>query len=134
MDRNKLQNLLDSLDEGPLGKPQSYWNLVENLSTGRHLSYSKEILEKRSRNINYINSRLKRGDRPAQMRPILAYKVYSQGSGRNYKEISREFVGEFESIWKASEELNVKRGDISNVLGGRQKNTKGYTFKYVNND
>jgi hypothetical protein len=37
----------------------------------------------------------------------------------------------FESQTAAAKRLNIKQGDISNVLNGRQKSTKGYGFEYV---
>ncbi len=37
----------------------------------------------------------------------------------------------FESQTEAAKQLNIKQGDISNVLNGRQKSTKGYRFEYV---
>lgn len=37
----------------------------------------------------------------------------------------------FESLTDAAKKLNLSQGDISNVLQGRQKTTKGYTFKYL---
>jgi hypothetical protein len=37
----------------------------------------------------------------------------------------------FESLTSAASELNIKQGDISNMLSGRQKSVKGYTFKYL---
>jgi hypothetical protein len=37
----------------------------------------------------------------------------------------------FESLTDAAKLLNIKQGDISNVLKGRQKTTKGYVFEYV---
>ena len=38
---------------------------------------------------------------------------------------------EYESITEASKELNVKHQHISAILNGRQKTTKGYSFKYI---
>jgi group I intron endonuclease len=37
----------------------------------------------------------------------------------------------FESLTLAAAELNIKQGDISNMLSGRQKTVKGYTFAYL---
>ena len=37
----------------------------------------------------------------------------------------------YNSIKQASEELNLDRTNIVNALRGRQKQTKGYTFRYV---
>lgn len=37
----------------------------------------------------------------------------------------------FESLTDAAKLLNIKQGDISNVLKGRQKSTKGYIFEYI---
>jgi hypothetical protein len=37
----------------------------------------------------------------------------------------------FKSQTDAAKQLNIKQGDICNVLKGRQKSTKGYMFKYI---
>ena len=37
----------------------------------------------------------------------------------------------YESITEASKDLNVKHQHISAILNGRQKTTKGYSFKYI---
>jgi hypothetical protein len=42
-----------------------------------------------------------------------------------------ELNKEFESQTFAAKELNIRQGDISNVLNGRQKTVKGYTFIYA---
>jgi hypothetical protein len=36
----------------------------------------------------------------------------------------------YESVSIAAQKLNLKQGDISNVLTNRQKSTKGYKFIY----
>ena len=41
------------------------------------------------------------------------------------------FVGEFESIKIAGEELKIWRQDISKVCKGKLRQTKGYYFEYV---
>ena len=45
--------------------------------------------------------------------------------------ICNELGTSYESITAAAIELNLKQGDISNVLGNRQKSTKGYSFRYL---
>lgn len=45
--------------------------------------------------------------------------------------ICNELGTSYESITAAALELNLSQGDISNVLGNRQKSTKGYSFKYL---
>jgi hypothetical protein len=37
----------------------------------------------------------------------------------------------YDSVSIAAKQLNLKQGDISNVLTNRQKSTKGYTFIYI---
>lgn len=37
----------------------------------------------------------------------------------------------YETVTQAAKELNLKQGDISNVLGNRQRTTKGYSFSYI---
>jgi hypothetical protein len=37
----------------------------------------------------------------------------------------------FKSQTEAARVLKIKQGDISNILNGRQKSTKGYAFEYV---
>ena len=38
----------------------------------------------------------------------------------------------YDSIKQTTEELNIKKSNIINVLKGRCKQTKGYTFRYAN--
>jgi hypothetical protein len=40
------------------------------------------------------------------------------------------FIKSYKSIRSAARELNITSSLISSVLSGRQKQTKGYTFKY----
>lgn len=54
-------------------------------------------------------------------KPVVAY-VYKTG----------EFVGEFESEMEASKILGVHH--ISEILKGKRKTSKGYTFKYKEGD
>jgi hypothetical protein len=42
-----------------------------------------------------------------------------------------ELQKEFESQTAAAKQLNIRQGDISNVLRGNQKTVKGYTFIYM---
>jgi len=52
--------------------------------------------------------------------------------GKNKKPIyCKEINKSFDSVTQASRELDLKQGDISNVLTGRQKSTKQYTFTYL---
>lgn len=37
----------------------------------------------------------------------------------------------YQSQMDAARDLGLKQGDISNVLGGRQRSTKGYSFSYI---
>jgi hypothetical protein len=39
----------------------------------------------------------------------------------------------YDSVSIAANQLNLKQGDISNVLTNRQKSTKGFIFEYANN-
>ena len=50
---------------------------------------------------------------------------------RAYKKDCGDFVGEFNSISKASRELNVKDSHIINVCKGRAKSAGGYNWEYV---
>jgi group I intron endonuclease len=43
----------------------------------------------------------------------------------------KELNKSFDSVTQASRELGLNQGDISNVLAGRQKSTKQYTFTYL---
>ena len=43
MDYKDLQNLLDSLDEGPLGKSQRYWDNLDKLDIARKIHHSKPL-------------------------------------------------------------------------------------------
>ena len=67
----------------------------------------------RKYNINYGSGNKRRGEK--HKKPIYCLetdKIYN-------------------SAKQASEELNIKRENIVNVLRGRQKQAKGYTFRYV---
>lgn len=53
-------------------------------------------------------------------------------SASNQTSIKELITGQiFESQTEAAKQLNVKQGDISNALNGRQKSVKGYKFEYV---
>lgn len=44
------------------------------------------------------------------------------------------YLNEYESITEASKKLNIRKVDISSTLHKRQKTTKGYIFKFKNNE
>lgn len=50
------------------------------------------------------------------MKPVLQY------------DMSMKFIKEYPSIMEASRKTNIRKGDISSVLNGRQKTAKGYIF------
>jgi hypothetical protein len=57
--------------------------------------------------------------------------MYGKPNHRRRKVIETTTGQTFESLTEAAKQLNIKQSDIGNVLGGRQKSTKGYRFEYV---
>lgn len=44
-----------------------------------------------------------------------------------------KFIAEYESITKAAEAINTFQQHVTNCLYGKQKTTRGYSFKFKNN-
>jgi hypothetical protein len=59
------------------------------------------------------------------------HPMYGKPNHRRRKVIETTTGQTFESLTEAAKQLNIKQSDIGNVLGGRQKSTKGYRFEYV---
>lgn len=134
MDRDKLQNLLDSLDEGPLGKSQLYWDRVNR---ALDLSSNPDILKERAKSISKNHKGKKNPNHGKKIsKPIKAYKIKKANANKKSPIISEEYIGTYQSAYHAAEALGLYQADINNVLRPKSisKSTKGYTFKYVNND
>ena len=150
MKQEDLQKLLDSLDEGPLGNPASYWSNIDNL----HLAISPEGIKNRVSNTDWKSlakkiSKTKKGsklnlneeqkknfaNRPQVKKNLIAFAKRTEESKKPinaYLAKTMEFVGTYESIHEAARQLNLVAADIVNVLSPRkQQTTKGYTFKYL---
>lgn len=134
MDRDKLQSLLDSLDEGPLGNPERYWEKLRSLDIGRESSHSLEAKQKRllahlgkkrpiQMRIKLSKSKtgVKIGHVESKMIPVIATN-YKTGEVRYYK-----------GAVLAAEDLNLTAVNINNTLKERQATTGGWSFKYDNN-
>lgn len=145
MDNKDLQKLLDSLDEGPLGKPQWYWENISNLE----LTQSKDSKQKRANNYKgekrkkasilaqktmnsnvKVRSKQQSGNRDKWV-PVKAYKVVTTGRGKTWKLISKEYIGTYNSQRECALELDIPPGYVSGVILGKVKSAKGYTFEYV---
>ena len=131
MDRQKIQNLLDSLDEGPLGKPEVYWDRIRNLKLAIEVrkTYSEEVkkswrqnrdqsaINKKSNEARKLTSR-KRAEERGQLKPVAAYK-----DGVLFKT--------WPCLKDAAKELNANVGNLRGAVNGRQKSALGMTWKYI---
>jgi asparagine synthetase B (glutamine-hydrolysing) len=131
--REHLNNLVNLKIEArpPSRKGSSSWNrgcsmskefsdrqstrLKEEYSTGKRCSWSNK-LSKEEKHAFFSKMALSKKDFTSKRKtPIYC------------NELSKVY----ESQTAAAVELGLKQGDIGNVLKGRQKSTKGLTFKYV---
>lgn len=146
MDNKDLQSLLDSLDEGPLGKPQYYWENLSNLE----LSQTDEVKKRKA--ITYSNEKRKQATKLAQktmnsdskirskqqrgninkMVPVNAYKVRTQGRGKTFKILDKQFIGRYSNQRECALDLGIPPTYVSAVLvKDNIKTAKGYTFEYA---
>ena len=124
MDNKDLQNLLDSLDEGPLGKPQVYWDNLTKLELAKAIlakdkSYAKRAHDKVDwKKVNSAKDNF-------AIHAHRAQKVFA------WKADTGELVGEYRSMSEAARQLNVYQGNIASALdNGRLR--KGYRFSTKN--
>ena len=142
MDDRNLQKLLDSLDEGPLGKPQAYWNKVEAIEMTRFPDVRKRAVqntdwESRNKNLGIsrkgkINEGLQQSNLEKRT-PILAYRITHNGKKKeNFKFLTKEFYKEYESLNQASKDIKINSAIIHNVLNPEHPSLqiKGWFFEY----
>lgn len=109
---------------------------VSKAKKGKKLSeeHKKSISEGQKGHIVTLETRKKIGEahkgrkypeeiKEKHYKPVKAY-IYKTG----------EFVGEYKSLKKCTEILNIYSGKISSVLNKNRKQHKGYTFEYVNKE
>jgi hypothetical protein len=143
MKQEELQKLLNSLDEGPLGKPQAYWNKIEAIDNTRH----KDVRSLATQNTNFKASlakgwktRKKNGFvnlgllncQVAKRTPIKAYiTTNNKRKGDNFKFLTKKLYKEYESIHAASQDLKIDSGVIHNILNPdhRAFQVKGWYFE-----
>ncbi len=124
-------------------KIQSARKLQKNVNyeKGLKMMNSKNSIEKRASTYKkkYLNGEIvhwSKGQTKESNKILLEAgkkisKIQKGRPGKSKKEIlCIELNQVFESLTDAAKKLNLNQGDISNVLCGRQKSTKGFTFKY----
>lgn len=129
MKREKLQNLLDSLDEGPLGKSQLYWDRVQRALA---MSSNPDIVKKRGLKISKAIGGKKRG--PSKRRkPINAFEVIKANANKNSPIVGKTFLKRYESAYDAADDLKLRQSDIAVVLSPNNTciSVKGYSFEYA---
>ena len=130
MKDNNLQNLLDSLDEGPLGKPQEYWDNLDKLSIGRAVRYSKPVPEEtRIKMSKAAKGRINK----ASLDPVARAKAGATMSKGviAYKYPDMIKIGTYKNNKEASIALDIHPSIVGTVARGKYKQCKGLTFKYV---
>lgn len=147
MDSKDLQSLLDSLDEGPLGKPQYYWENLSNLELSqtkdskqkRASSYSNEkrkqaakLAQKTMNSDPKVRSKQQRGNKDKKV-PVKAYKVITTGRGKTWKVIDKQYLGTYNSHRECAFDLDIPPGYVSAVLieGNNIRSVKGFMFEEV---
>jgi group I intron endonuclease len=112
-----------------------------NYEVGLKMMHSKSSIEKRASTYKkkYLNGEIvhwSKGQTKDTNKILLEIgkkisKIQKGRPSKSKKEIlCIELNQIFESLTDAAKKLNLSQGDISNVLCGRQKTTKGFTFKY----
>lgn len=131
MEQDKLQSLLDSLDEGSLGKSQGYWNRVNSLDLARQVrkTFSKEeilswqhkkdykAINKKTNAARKVTAR-KRAEERGQLKPVAAYK-------------DDVLFKTWPCLKDAAKELNANVGNLRGAVNGRQATAVGYVWKYI---
>tara|TARA_R110000796_G_scaffold1739_1_gene7124 strand:- start:52 stop:489 length:438 start_codon:yes stop_codon:yes gene_type:complete len=143
MEQEELQNLLDSLAEGPLGKPQAYWNKIEAINNTRHKDVRKRVVEntdfkasltkgwKTRKKNGFVNSGLL-NSQVGKRTPIKAYiTTNNRRKGENFKFLTKKFYKEYESITAAGNDLKIATSVIHNILNPdhRAFQVKGWYFE-----
>ena len=103
MENKDLQNLLDSLDEGPLGKRKDYhWDQVMN-------------------GTSHLNT-------PDIQRKSQLNKRKSNGKPVNQYSLKGKFICRYDCIIEAQEKLNKRSNLISEAINGRLNQAHGYIW------
>ena len=130
MKREEVQKLLDDLKKGPLGKPQVYWDRIENIKNATELrSKDPQVLKKWQANVDRsaINAKTnnsrsvtmrKRREERGDLKTVFAYTL------------SGEFYKSWPCVADAAKELKCSSGNIRGVCRGVQKTAAGYIWKY----
>ena len=130
MDNKDIQSLLDSLDEGPLGKPEVYWDRVNNLKLAQKIrnevpyeqrrewapNKGKKLTKQRKEQIS--NSMRKSAEKRGHLKPLVQYTL------------DGTLVKEWPCVKDACKELGLGAGIRATCLG-RQKSAYGYVWKYL---
>jgi hypothetical protein len=130
MDRDKLQNLLDSLDEGPLGVRKDWqWERAEiarNSNASRSYDNQKEwtkkmLASKKAKGVltpkHLWDKKVMKKRSESRKVPIAAYHK----DGTLFKV--------FKSTIDACDELGIGRSTLYDTINGRQQTCRGYIWK-----
>ncbi len=145
MEQEELQKLLDSLAEGPLGKPQSYWNKIDAINNTRYKDVRKRVIKntdyKASLTKGWKTRKVKGFKNPNlqeynknKRTPIKAYiTTNNKRKGDNFKFLTKEFYKEYESLHAATLDLKISSSIIHNILNPNHRafQIKGWYFEYV---
>jgi len=120
MDNKDLQKLLDSLDEGPLGKPEAYWDRRRSLEIAT---------ESRTNSKSWKASRGKQYSSNSQK--VIVHKGTKVGNARwgTLKLIDTQYYNTYNSINEAARETGVTVTAVSACVNGKMKFCKGFTFE-----
>ena len=130
MDNKDIQSLLDSLDEGPLGKSQKYWDNLDKLSIARIVRYTKPVSqETKDKMSKAAKGRVNKASIDPRIR-AKAGKTLSKGVIA-YTYPDKKFIGKYTNNKEAGEALNIHPSIVGGVARGTHKQCRGYTFEYV---
>ena len=133
MDNKELQRLLDSLDEGPLGKPEVYWDRRHNLQLAQQIRNNVSYEQRRAWAPNTgksLNDNMKNkisesmrisAELRGHLKPVASYK-----DGILFKT--------WDCIKDAAKELGCSPSSIRGCVRGSQKTSQGMTWKYIKNE
>ena len=115
----------------PSAKGRPSWNKGLKMSEGFSNNQSERLKEeyRTGKRLNWSNKLSEAEKHTFYSKMALSKKDFT--SKRKTSIYCNELDKTYESQTLAAVELGLKQGDIANVLSGRQKSTKGLTFKYV---
>ncbi len=130
MDNKDIQNLLDSLDEGPLGRSDAYWDNLEKLNIARGVWHSKPVpKETKDKMSKAAKGRVNKASLDPRARAKAA-KTMSKGVIA-YSYPDNKFIGQYTNNKEASKALDIHPSIVGSVARGLYKQIKGYTFEYA---